>query len=151
MRTPARVAPVVFLVLVALLGPPARAEETVATPPALDGALDFREIIREAKSRVFPAVVFIRCITETHQGGKRETHEISGSGVLISADGEFLTNWHVVDKAIQVRCLLLDGRAFHADVLGSDKSTDLALCRLQIEEGDGPFPHAALGDSTVLT
>lgn len=145
MRHPALFLVLVLGVVVAAAPLPALAEEGPQAP------LDFREIIRGAKSRVFPAVVFVRCISETHAGGKRETQQSSGSGVLISPDGEFLTNWHVVDKTIELRCLLLDGRAFHAEVIGSDKSTDLALCRLKTEEGDGPFPHALLGDSTVLT
>jgi serine protease Do len=125
----------------------ARAEDPdTAAPP-----LDFREIIHQAKSRVFPAVLFVRCISESHEGGKRETQQVSGSGVLITADGEFLTNWHVVEKAVEVRCLLLDGRAFPAKVLGTDKSTDLALCRLEGGEDTGPFPCASLGDSDALT
>ena len=113
------------------------------------GAADFRKIVREAKDRVFPAVVFVKCICETHEEGKKEGSEVSGSGVLVSASGELLTNWHVVEDAREVRCLLLDGRAYHAKVLGSDKDTDVALARLQAPEGE-TFPHATLGDSDGL-
>lgn len=112
---------------------------------------DFRQIVKEAKARVFPAVVFIKCIREGHEGGKKQTQEVSGSGVLLSADGELVTNWHVVDKAIEVRCLLLDGTAYHAEVLGTDKDTDLALLKLKRKDGDPPLPYAELGDSDALT
>lgn len=112
-------------------------------------AADFRRIVREATDRVFPAVVFIKCITESSEEGKKEGAEVFGSGVLISASGEFLTNWHVVDDAREVRCLLADGRAFSAKVLGSDKDTDLALGRLEAPDG-ATFPAAALGDSEGL-
>ncbi len=112
---------------------------------------DFQEVIRRAKTRVFPALVYVRCIRETRDEGSRETAQIGGSGVLISADGLLLTNWHVVDKAIEVRCLLQDGRTFPARVLGSDQSTDLGLCRLEASAEDRPFPTATFGDSDALT
>src|SRR5690606_33179931 len=88
--------------------------------------LDFRAVIQHARAKVFPSVVYIRCVRESLEGGKRLTQEISGSGVIVSADGEVVTNWHVIDKAIRVRCLLSDGQALEADIVGSDQSTDLA-------------------------
>lgn len=119
---------------------------------ALDKAgVDFRSIVQEAKSKVFPAVVYIRCLRESNEAGRKETQQVSGSGVIVSPDGEVLTNWHVIDKATSVRCLLSDGRHAEAKVLGSDKDTDLALIKLgEIEGGAAPLPHAKLGDSTVL-
>jgi serine protease Do len=75
---------------------------------------------------------------------------VAGSGVLISADGQVLTNWHVVDKAAEIRCLLLDMRAMSAKVIGTDQDTDLALIQLQMPPGSGGLPYADLGDSTVL-
>lgn len=111
---------------------------------------DFREVVRDATKRVFPAVVFVKCIQESHEEGKKEGEEVTGSGVLISDRGEFVTNWHVVDRAREVRCLLFDGRSFHAKVLGSDKDTDVALGRLDAPDGAGPFPFATLGDSDAL-
>ncbi len=113
--------------------------------------LDFRKVVREAKDKVFPAVVFIKCLKETHERGKKITQKMAGSGVLISPGGEMLTNWHVVDKAVEIRCLLLDGRAMDAKLVGSDKDTDLALVQLTLPKGAKPLPHAVLGDSTALT
>ena len=113
--------------------------------------LDFRRVVKGAKERVFPAVVFIKCLREDMQGGKRQSQEVSGSGVLISADGELLSNWHVVDKATEVRCLLSDGQPYNAKVLGSDKDTDVALLKLERPAGAPPLPFARLGSSTNLT
>ncbi len=134
------------LVALALLtaAPMAHAQEGLATLPA-----DFRQIVREAKEKVFPAVVFIKCVRETHEGGKRQQHEVSGSGVIIDPRGEVLTNWHVIDKAVEVRCQLADGTPFQAEIVGSDKATDLALLRLKVTEGE--LPSAAFGDSAALT
>jgi S1-C subfamily serine protease len=120
-----------------------------ALPKGLE-TLDFRKVVRSAKDRVFPSVVFIKCVREDMQGGKRQAQEVSGSGVLISADGELLSNWHVVDKATEVRCLLSDGQAFKAKVLGSDKDTDVALLKLE-RPADAPPPALrAIGDLDQL-
>jgi serine protease Do len=130
------------------------AAATVAAPSARaesEGVIgDFRATVKAAKEKVFPAVVFIKCIRESAEDGKKQGQEVTGSGVLISEAGELVTNWHVVDLAREVRCLLFDGRAFHAKVLGADKDTDVALCRLEAPAGSGPFPHATLGNSDAL-
>jgi serine protease Do len=111
---------------------------------------DFRQIVQRAKERVFPAVVYVKCIREGYEEGKRAAQAISGSGVIVSPDGEIVTNWHVVHKATEVRCLLYDGSHFEADVLGSDKDTDLAVLRLRRPEGAPELSHAGLGDSGSL-
>ena len=113
--------------------------------------LDFRSVVREAKTRVFPAVVFIKVVREDNERGEKRSQEVSGSGVLISADGEVLSNWHVVDKATEVRCLLSDGRAFPAKVIGSDKDVDVALIKLDLGKEAPDLPFAQLGKSSTLT
>jgi serine protease Do len=129
------------------------AGKTAAAAPAAprkltDGELlDFRLVIQSAKNKVFPAVVYIKVLQESHESGQKISQEVSGSGVIISAKGEVLTNWHVVDKATEVRCLLYDGRAMNAKVVGSDKDTDLALIQLEVAADAAPLPFAVLGDS----
>lgn len=114
------------------------------------GTVDFRRIVKSAEKKVFPAVVFIRCLQENHEAGKKITREIDGSGVIITPDGQVLSNWHVVDKAVEIRCLLSDGQAFDADVVGADKDTDLSLLQLRLPEDAPVLPHAKLGDSRTL-
>lgn len=131
----------------------ARSDESIPatrTQAMTASTADFREIVREAKDEVFPAVVFIKCLRESHEMGKKVTQEILGSGVVITPDGQALTNWHVIDKAVEVRCLLSDGTAMDAKVIGSDKDTDLALLQLDVGEPAKSLPHAKIGDSTVL-
>jgi S1-C subfamily serine protease len=111
--------------------------------------LDFRQVISGAKDKVFPAVVYIKCLQETHESGQKISQEVAGSGVIISPQGEVLTNWHVIDKAVEVRCLLLDGRALDAKIVGSDKDVDLALLQLAVPAG-ASVPYAVLGDSETL-
>ncbi|HEX3915193.1 MAG TPA: Do family serine endopeptidase [Steroidobacteraceae bacterium] len=69
-----------------------------------------------------------------------------GSGFLISSDGLVLTNAHVVDGAKQVTVKLSDHREFKAKVLGADKSSDIAV--LKIEGHD--LPTVMLGNSDKL-
>src|SRR5437016_9499433 len=70
----------------------------------------------------------------------------SGSGVLVSADGEIITNEHVVGNAESIKVTLPDGRAMNGRVLGVDHSTDVALIKV-----DGANLHPAkIGTSQGL-
>ncbi len=129
------------LLLLLALAQPVPAGESIA-------AFDFRDVIARAKREVFPAVVFLMPITERFDSGKREKAQVAGSGVIISPEGEIITNWHVVDKAVEIRCLLSDGTAARARVVGLDKDTDLALLRL--EDARTPLPAARFADSDAL-
>ncbi|MQA31648.1 MAG: Do family serine endopeptidase [Luteitalea sp.] len=53
-----------------------------------------------------------------------------GSGVVVTADGYILTNHHVIDNAEDIRVELTDGRTFTANLVGSDKPSDLALLKI---------------------
>ncbi|MBO5721682.1 MAG: trypsin-like peptidase domain-containing protein, partial [Lentisphaeria bacterium] len=86
----------------------------------------FQKTVQQAGDRVFPALVYIKVVQDNLGSGRRSSSSSSGSGVLISADGEVVTNNHVIDKAVSIRCLLNDGRAFDARLIGCDKDTDLA-------------------------
>ncbi|MBI1952088.1 MAG: Do family serine endopeptidase, partial [Acidobacteria bacterium] len=72
--------------------------------------------------------------------------EVSGgSGILISDDGNILTNYHVVEDATKIRVNLSgDRHDYLADVIGTDPSTDLALIKIK---GDKKLPYLELGDS----
>jgi len=132
-----------FISIPGCAGPAAASRREILARP------DFREVIAKTTQKVFPAVVYIKTLRESTEEGEKRRFEVGGSGVIISPGGELLTNWHVVEKAVRVRCLLFDGRAIEAEVLGTDKDTDLALLKLKLSEGQS-VPCAALGDSGGL-
>ena len=56
--------------------------------------------------------------------------EGAGSGVIISSDGYIVTNNHVVEGADELTVTLSDNREFSARIIGTDKTTDLALIKV---------------------
>ena len=71
-----------------------------------------------------------------------------GSGVLVSADGYALTNFHVVQPAgVAMKCGLSDGRLYDAVLVGLDPTGDVALVKLV---GRDDFPFAELADSDLV-
>ncbi len=79
---------------------------------------------------------------------KRQTpkQEASGSGVIISSDGYIVTNNHVVEGADELTVTLNDNREYSARIIGTDKTTDLALIKI-----DGKnLPTLSIGDSDKL-
>ena len=107
---------------------------------------NFQDTIQRGKDKVFPAVVYIRGLKDDMQRGKKISSAITGSGVIISADGEILTNWHVVNKLKDIRCQLYDGSSYDADLIGTDKDTDLALIKLKLDKDHPPLESAAIRD-----
>jgi S1-C subfamily serine protease len=68
-----------------------------------------------------------------------------GSGVVISADGYALSNFHVaMPTGPAMKCGMADGRLYDAVVVGLDPTGDVALIKLF---GRDDFPHAELADS----
>ncbi|OWQ90109.1 peptidase [Roseateles terrae] len=78
-------------------------------------------------------------------GGSRQIRG-QGSGFIVSNDGVILTNAHVVQDAQEVVVKLTDRREFRAKVLGSDKSTDVAVLKIEAKN----LPTVRLGSAKDL-
>ncbi|WP_338698001.1 trypsin-like peptidase domain-containing protein [Streptomyces sp. Q6] len=68
----------------------------------------------------------------------------TGSGVILTSDGEILTNNHVISGASSVKVRTSDGTSYTAEVVGTDAKKDLALLKLKNASG---LKAATLGDS----
>lgn len=71
----------------------------------------------------------------------------AGTGIVLTADGEVLTNYHVVEGATTISVTLAStGATYDATVVGHSTSADVAL--LQLADASG-LPTATVDDDTV--
>uniref|UniRef100_UPI0036D98EDB S1C family serine protease n=1 Tax=Paenibacillus glucanolyticus TaxID=59843 RepID=UPI0036D98EDB len=118
----------------------AGAASTVVSPVAAksDGTADVSAIA----GALSPSVVQI---TVTTDGGTA-----TGTGVVLTATGRILTNYHVVSGAVdggRMTVAFKDGRTADATVTGTDKSLDVAVVTASGVSGLTP---AVLGDSSTV-
>ena len=57
-----------------------------------------------------------------------------GSGMIVSSDGHILTNHHVLEGGVEVTVYLPDQRILPAEIVGVDRTTDLALLKVEAED-----------------
>ena len=90
------------------------------------GSTDFRRAAAIGKS----SVVYITSYEELEGSNYQQEYRIEkGSGVIISADGDIVTNYHVIANADFIQITLEDKREFSAEVIGTDESTDICLTK----------------------
>ncbi|MDT3728660.1 trypsin-like peptidase domain-containing protein [Streptomyces sp. DSM 41972] len=106
------------------------ATETDVVPASLKGT-----VAGVAKS-VSPSIVEIKAASSSGSA--------TGSGVIVTEDGEVVTNNHVVAGASQIQVRTHDGTTYGARVVGTDSGKDLALIKLEDASG---LKAATLGDS----
>jgi Do/DeqQ family serine protease len=113
-----------------------------AAQPAAYQALEERII--EVAERVKPSVVHIEAIVRVNDRRRQAT----GSGVISRADGQILTNHHVVDDAEKVTVSIPGSKKkFLARIVGTDPQTDVAV--LRIDPG-APLPAAEFGSTDAV-
>ena len=78
-----------------------------------------------------------------------EKPDSTGTGIIATADGYIITNAHVVlhSKSVYVKVTTYDGQEYDAVVVGSDRTTDLAV----IKTNDYGFTPAQFGDADELS
>ena len=124
------------------------AESTGAEPSAARVASTAGELtptqLYERYATCVVGVLNLSAVTDLY--GKDTMQASTGSGVLLTGDGEILTNYHVVKDCTQLTVTLFDGTEHAARLLGYEEDSDIALLKI---DGTG-YRHARLGDSDRL-
>jgi len=114
---------------------PTRQGSGTGVPPVTITVTDTEPVGLAALATVLPATVTVRA------GGS------TGTGVILSADGEIVTNAHVVDGAGPIRVLLYGAiDAVEARLVAVDDESDLALLRIDGQN----LPVVAFAPDIVL-
>ena len=88
--------------------------------------------VRQQKSPLFDDPIFRHFFGERPDGEPRRNSGL-GSGVIVSANGYILTNFHVIDSADDIQVSLNDGSTHKAKIIGSDPESDLAILQINSE------------------
>jgi Do/DeqQ family serine protease len=79
---------------------------------------------------------------------RQYTRSSLGSGVIIDGKkGYIVTNHHVVSAATEIKVITSDKKKYQARILGTDPRSDLAILKVDIENG---LPEIRIGDSDDL-
>lgn len=124
----------------------AEADPTLATYPREKTTVDLQQTpdgdsregemsLQEIYEINIPAVVSISAAT----GSGNST----GTGVVLSANGYLVTNYHVIRQALAINVTLTDERELRATLVGEDPVSDLAVLRVDAED----LTPAQFGDS----
>ncbi len=149
-----------FIVILALLANPLAAQQVPQDQAQMQ--LSFVPLVKQAA----PAVVniYAKIMAEPRRtplqrdpfferffrdpfAEKPRVQNSLGSGVILSADGIVVSNYHVVGMATDIRVVLNDRREFTATVLLGDKEADLAILKIDAPE---ELPFLGLRDSETV-
>ena len=116
------------------------------TAVAAPGDVPQDEPVARVAAEVEPSVVQVNVsgVQQTPFGTQQE--EGIGSGVIYHEDGYIVTNSHVVQGATQVEVAFADGTTERGEVVGTDRSTDLAVIRTNRDN----LPAASFSDGRDL-
>ncbi len=126
-------------------GPASYADAVAHAAPAVVNIYTAKVLV-ERSNPLFNDPVFQHFFGNRLGEPRKRLQTSLGSGVIISSDGLILTNHHVIADADEIQVVLSDGRTVHAQVIGSDPDTDIALLRTK-EKG---LPAVTLGNSAPL-
>ncbi|MDM5271849.1 trypsin-like peptidase domain-containing protein [Sulfurovum sp. zt1-1] len=107
------------------------------------------EIFRQAS----PSVVYITTLTDTVNLWTRDITRIprgTGSGFIWDRYGHIITNYHVLERASEIRIHLSDQRTFRAVLVGASPDHDIAVLRIPLVSNmPAPLPIGTSSDLQV--
>jgi putative serine protease PepD len=110
--------------------------------------LSVNQIYRRAYRGVVEITVTEAASSSTPFGGGGGTQQAQGSGWVYDSDGHIVTNAHVADGATSIKVRFWDGKTYSATVTGIDKSTDLAV--IKVDAPSSELYPLTVGDSKQL-
>ncbi len=125
-------------------GPVSYAQAVQRASPAVVNIYTRKQVFARP-SPLLDSPVFRRFFGDLNQPRQR-TQTSLGSGVIMSAQGYVLTNYHVIENADEIEVLLANGHTVVANVLGADPETDLAVLTISVEN----LPTAVISNSSKL-
>lgn len=127
--------------LTELIAASADSGQTAQLPPAFPAPAQLRN-----RSPAEQAYAALKPSTVEIEDRTRRGTASTASGVILTAEGLVVTNYHVIQSDSRPRVQLSDGRMFVGNVISVDQSLDLALVQLQGARG---LPVAPLASSTA--
>ena len=125
-------------------GPVSYARAVQRAAPAVVNIYTSKQVISNRRP-LLNSQILRRFFGDLNQPRQR-TQTSLGSGVIMSAQGFVLTNYHVIENADEIEVLLADGKTVAANVLGADPETDLAVLTIEVEN----LPSVVISDSSKL-
>ena len=89
--------------------------------------------IKQQRHPLFDDPIFRHFFGERPEGQPQRNSGL-GSGVIVSANGYILTNFHVIDGADDIQVSLNDNKTYKAKVIGSDPESDLAILQINADK-----------------
>lgn len=110
----------------------------------------YAKIVREVQRTPLQSDPFFeRFFSDPLADRKPRVQNSLGSGVILSAEGIVVSNYHVVGMATDIRVVLNDRREFSARVLLGDEESDLAILKIDAPEAL-PFLDLRESDSVEV-
>jgi serine protease Do len=99
--------------------------------------------VRAVADSVEPSVVHVGVEGSMNTGWGRSRFASQGSGWVYDKLGHIVTNAHVIQNAARISVQFYDGRAASAEIVGQDPSTDIAVLKVNVNEGLFPVRRAS--------
>jgi putative serine protease PepD len=115
-------------------------------PASSTSPLTINEIYRRTNQGIVK--ITVSSVATTTFGGS-QTQEAQGSGWVYDANGDIVTDQHVVAGARSIKVTFWNGKTYSAKLAGADGSTDLAV--IKVSAPSSLLHPLSLGDSSKLS
>ena len=132
----------------------AKAGSVKTTGYTLEDATGSNKTVQEITKEARPSVVEIKTESVSSDSWIQQyVTQGAGSGVIITSDGDIVTNNHVIEGASKITVTTSDQQEYDAELVGTDPITDIAVLKIKAEgltpATYGNSDQLAVGDMAV--